>query len=68
MKKLYEEQKHSLYYIQKRLNLDIKRLYRYANGYNSIKNMPVDLLNGIAIVEGISPGELYQKIKEYQQK
>ena len=68
MKKLYEEQKHSLYYIQKRLDLDIKRLYRYADGTNKIENMPASLLNDIAIIEGISPDELYRKMKEYQKK
>lgn len=66
MKKLYEGQKHSLYYIQKELKLDIKRLYRYADGTNSVEKMPASLLNDIAKIEGISIDELYIKMKEYQ--
>lgn len=68
MKKLYEGQKHSLYYLQKELNLDIKRLYRYADGTNSIDNMPMSLINDIARVEEIDAIELFKKIKEYQEK
>ena len=68
MKKLYEGQKHSLYYLQKKLNLDIKRLYRYADGSISIDKMPISLLNDIARLEEIDPNELFKKIKEYQKK
>lgn len=66
MKKLYEGQKHSLYYIQKHLKLDIKRLYRYANGTNSIDNMPMSLVADIAKIEGIDPVQLYIKMKKHQ--
>lgn len=68
MKKLYEGQKHSLYYLQKELKLDIKRLYRYADGTNSIYNMPISLLSSIAQIEEISPSELFEKMKDYQHK
>ena len=68
MKKLYEGQKHSLYYLQKKLNLDIKRLYRYADGSISVEKMPMDLMYKIAQIEGINSAELYFKMKEYQKK
>ena len=68
MKKLYEGQRNSLYYLQKRLNLDIKRLYRYADGKIDVGKMPVEVLCGIANVEGIDPVVLYRAIKEYQEK
>lgn len=68
MKKLYAEQKHSLYYLQKTLKLDIKRLYRYANGTYSIDKMPMGLLSDIAKLEGLDPNELFKKMKEYQKK
>lgn len=68
MKKLYEGQKHSLYYLQKHLNLDIKRLYRYADGSISVDKMPMKLIYGIAKIEGLDPAELYFKMKEYQKR
>ena len=66
MKKLYEEQKHSLYELQKELKLDKMRLYRYANGQFKIEKMPSILLNGIAKLERINVDELYRKMVEYQ--
>lgn len=68
MKKLYEEQKHTLYEIQNKLNLHIMRLYRYAEGIVSIDKMPINLLNDIAKLEGVEPNELYKKMKEYQER
>lgn len=68
MKKLYEEQKNTLYQLQKELNLNIMRLYRYADGVVSIDKMPISLLNDIARLEEIDPNELFKKIKEYQKK
>lgn len=68
MKKLYEGQKHSLYYLQKTLNLDIKRLYRYANGTYKIDRMPMSLVSDIAKLERMDPSELYKKMKEYQER
>ena len=66
MKKLYEEQKHSLYKIQKELGLDKMRLYRYATGQFKIESMPSNLLKDIAKIERISVDELYRKMVEYQ--
>lgn len=68
MKKLYAEQKHSLYYLQKALRLDIKRLYRYSNGTYKIESMPFNLVSAIARLEDMDPMELYKKMKEYQER
>ena len=68
MKKLYEEQKHTLYELQNKLDLDKMRLYRYASGQIKIEKMPVDLILEIAIYEGIEPHELYKKMKKYQER
>ena len=68
MKKLYEGQKHSLYELQKELKLDKMRLYRYASGQFKIEKMPISLLNNIAKIEKIDPKELFNKIKDYQER
>lgn len=68
MKKLYAEQKHSLYELQKELNLDKMRLYRYASGQFKIEKMPISLLNGIARIEKLNPNDLFKKIKDYQER
>lgn len=68
MKKLYKEQNHSLYQMQKILNLNIMRLYRYADGIVSIDKMPITLLNDIAMLEGLDANDLYKRMKEYQKK
>ncbi len=65
MKKLYKNQKHSLYYLTKELNLDIKRLYRYADGSVPVDKIPFSLIYDIAKVEGIEPMELFNEMKEY---
>lgn len=66
MKKLYEGQKNSLYQLQNELNLNIMRLYRYADGVVDVDKMPISLLNDIARLEGLDPNELFKKMKEYQ--
>lgn len=65
MKKLYENQQHSIYEIQKRLGLDCKRLYRYADKSIGIDKMPVNIILGISNIEKIEPNELFKKMKEY---
>lgn len=65
MKKLYENQKHSIYEMQKKLGLDCKRLYRYANKSISIDKMPVNIILGISNIEKIEPNELFKKMEEY---
>jgi hypothetical protein len=66
MIKLFEEQKISLYKMQKDLNYGIYTLYRYARGQRRIENMPINMLFDISIYLGIEPGVLYEKMKEYE--
>ena len=66
MKKLYEDQKNTLYQLQKELNLNIMRLYRYADGVVDVDKIPTGLLNDIARLEGIDPNELFKKMQQYQ--
>ena len=63
MKKLYADQKHSIYELQKILSLDCKRLYRYADRSISIDKMPVNIILGISNIEKIEPNELFKKWK-----
>lgn len=65
MKKLYENQKHSIYELQKMLGLDCKRLYRYADKSISIEKMPVNIILGISNIEKIEPNELFEEMKRY---
>ena len=65
MKKLYEEQKHSLYDIQNEIGVSKITLYNYANKKRKIENMPIKMMLDIACYEEIEPNELIKKIKEY---
>ena len=65
MKKLYKEQKHSLYDIQNRIGVSRITLYNYANKKRSIDNMPLKTILDIAYYEEIEPSELVKRIKEY---
>ena len=65
MKKLYKEQKHSLYEIQKAIGVSKITLYNYANKKRKIENMPIKTILDIAYYEKINPNELIEKIKEY---
>lgn len=66
MIKLYEEQKISLYQIQKDLNYGIYTLYRYARGQRQIKNMPTKTLVELSNYLGMSIDTLYDKMCEYE--
>lgn len=66
MKKLFKEQKVSLYKVTKDLKLDNMRLYRYANGTCDIKNMPLSLLTKLSIYFNMSMIELYDLMIEYK--
>lgn len=68
MKKLYEEQKVSIYKIQHDLGLDNMRLYRYAEGTISIDKMPVDLVLKLAYYLKIEPNELLDKMIKYSNR
>ena len=65
MKKLYKEQKHSLYEIQKEIGVSKITLYNYANKKRKIENMPSKMILDIACFEGIEPNVLMNSIKEY---
>lgn len=66
--KLYEEQKNSIYSLQKIMNLSKDCLYKYARGERLIKNMPVKTLLDIAYLEKVEPNLLFAKMLEYQEK
>lgn len=68
MQKLFKEQNVSLYQIQKDLGLDIKRLYRYANGTCKVKSMPIELLQQLSQYLCMSEVELFNKMVEYQER
>ena len=65
MKKLYKEQKHSLYEIQKEIGVSKITLYNYANKKRKIENMPSKMILDIACFEGIEPNVLMNSIREY---
>lgn len=68
MQKLFKEQNVSLYKIQKDLGLEIKRLYRYADGTCKIKSMPTELLVKLADYFKIKPQDLYEKMIQYEKE
>ena len=65
MKKLYKEQKHSLYEIQNAIGVSRITLYNYANKKRNIDKMPTKMLLDIAYYENIEPNELIKNIKGY---
>ena len=65
MKKLYKEQKHTLYEIQKAIGVSKITLYNYANKKRDIESMPIKMVLDIAYFEKIEPNELIKRIKEY---
>lgn len=67
MKKIYKNQKHSLYEIQNKLGLSNITLYNYAKG-KDVDTMQIGTLIGIAYIENIEPMELYKQIKKYQKE
>ena len=67
-KKIYEDQKNSIYTLQKKLGLSNYALYKYANNTIKIDKMPVGVFLEISKLEKETPGNLYQKIKKYQEK
>lgn len=65
MRKLYNEQKNSIYKIAKSLNVSTGTFYRYFQNIENINNMSVRILFGMADIEGIDPKKLWHKMKEY---
>lgn len=68
MIKLFEEQKVSLYKVQKDLGLGIYTLYRYARNQRKIENMPSKMVCDLAYYFKIEVNTLYKKMLEYQKK
>ena len=66
MLKLYEEQKHSIYEIQKMAGLNKYTLYKYINGDADIANMKISTLKKIAEIEKVDPFILLEKMKKYK--
>lgn len=67
MKKLYKEQKHTIYEIQKHLGFSKVTIYNYVKGKNSIDSMKIGDLVKIAKYEEMEPMELYEKIKQEEE-
>ena len=65
MKKLYKEQKHSLYEMQNAIGVSKITLYNYANKKRNIDKMSTKMILDIAHYEKIEPNELVKRIKEY---
>lgn len=65
MKKLYAEQKHSIYYLQKKLDLSKYALYHYTRTHK-IENMPLKLVLDIAYLEQVEPNWLLERMLEYE--
>ena len=64
--KLYEEQKHSIYEIQKAIGVGKDTLYRYARGTRNVEKMPTKMLLDIAYFEKIEVNKLYEEMKKYK--
>lgn len=65
MKKLYAEQKHTIYEIGKNLNIKLSLLYWYCGNKKAIENIKLSMLEKIAVFEGIDPIELKRRMLEY---
>ena len=68
MIKLFDEQRESIYKIQKDLGLHKMRLYRYANGSLDVNNMPVELILQLSNYFKIEPNKLFKEIKDHARK
>lgn len=66
MRKLYAEQKHTIYELEKHLGVSKVYLYHYVYGERDISKMGIDIFIRLADYEGVGIRELYRKIKEYQ--
>ena len=68
MLKLYEEQKNSIYDLQKIVGCGKDTLYKYARRERDIKNMSIDYILKIANAEKIEPNVLFKRMEEYLSK
>lgn len=64
--KLYKNQKHSIYQLQKEIGVAKDTLYRYARGTRDVEKMPIPMLLSIAFCEKIEPNKLYKAMIEYK--
>ena len=64
--KLYEEQKHTIYEIQKAIGVGKDTLYRYARGTRKVEKMPTKMLLDIAYFEKIEVNKLYEEMKKHK--
>jgi predicted transcriptional regulator len=65
MRKLYKEQKNTLYRLAKETGVSYSTLYNYINGRTQIDSMPFWLVVAIANAEKIDAGVLYEKMIDY---
>lgn len=66
MKKLFKDQKESLYKVQKDLGMNHGTLYKYANGLIDIRKMPIDTMSLLAKYFNMNVGDLYPAMIDYQ--
>lgn len=66
MLKLYENQKNTIYKLQKELGLQPTTLYHYAKGRRNIDNIPAFWLIQISQIEGVEVNKLFKEMKKYQ--
>jgi ACT domain-containing protein len=65
MKKLFKNQKTSIYKVQKDLGLSANTLYKYSRGQIPIKNMPSQLLIDLAYYFKIEANKLYNDMIDF---
>ena len=65
MRKLYKEQKISLYRVAKDMNLPMAKLYRYADKTTNIKKMPTGLVIRLAYYFHIEINKFYNDMVAY---
>ena len=68
MLKLYENQKNTIYKLQKELGLPLTTLYHYAKGRRNIDNIPAFWLIQISQIEGVEVNKLFKEMKKYQER
>ena len=65
MKRLYKDQKNSIYRIAEKTGITRQLLYKYASGDYLIKNMPYRIVCDIAYVEKIEVNKLYEEMMKW---
>ena len=65
MKRLYKDQKNSIYRIADKTGISRQLLYKYANGDYLIEHMPYRMVCDIAYVEKIEVNKLYEEMMKW---